>query len=203
MDTREQIIQESSKLLNRIGPSSMTMDMVAHSCGISKRTLYEKFPDKKSLIMECLRRDHERQDAEMRHIFDTAENCFDALFQVFTRARSYLQQTPAAFIDDIKRLYPELHAKHREKEKEFVIGLSQVLAKAQGEGHVMPNINTDIAAFLFLSTMRNLNENDRLADYGFSRVQVFEGAFLNFLRGIATIEGISYIDEFVNNQQKQ
>ena len=177
--------------------------MVAHSCGISKRTLYEKFPDKKSLIMECLHREHERQNAEMRHIFETAENCFDALFQVFTRARSYLQQTSAAFIDDIKRLYPELHAEHREKEKEFVIGLSQVLAKAQGEGHVMPNIDTDIAAFLFLSTMRNLNENERLADYGFSRVQVFEGAFLNFLRGIATIEGISYIDEFVNNQQKQ
>ena len=149
MDTREQIIQESSKLLNRIGPSSMTMDMVAHSCGISKRTLYEKFPDKKSLIMECLHREHERQNAEMRHIFETAENCFDALFQVFTRARSYLQQTSAAFIDDIKRLYPELHAEHREKEKEFVIGLSQVLAKAQGEGHVMPNIDTDIAAFMF------------------------------------------------------
>ena len=120
-----------------------------------------------------------------------------------TRFFRFLPEHAATCSRRRQPFYPELHAEHREKEKEFVIGLSQVLAKAQGEGHVMPNIDTDIAAFLFLSTMRNLNENERLADYGFSRVQVFEGAFLNFLRGIATIEGISYIDEFVNNQQKQ
>ncbi|MBR3101332.1 MAG: TetR/AcrR family transcriptional regulator [Muribaculaceae bacterium] len=200
MDTREQILQVSGNLLSRIGPSAMTMDMVAHSCGISKRTLYETFPDKKSLIMESLRRDHEKQDMVLQQIFATADNCFDALFKVFTHVRKYLQSTPMTFINELKRLYPEIHEKHKAKEKDFVMGLSQVLQKAQTEGHVMQDIDTRIAAFLFMTTMRNLNENDRLNDYGFDAVKVFEGAFLNFLRGIATIEGIQFIDDFIHNQ---
>ena len=78
--------------------------------------------------------------------------------------------------------------------------MSNVLRKAQDEGHVIKGINTDIAAFLFLSTMRNLHHSDRLKDYGFNDVEVFDGAFLNFLRGIATLEGIDYIDNLIKQR---
>lgn len=50
MDVKEHILQETQNILSRMGPQSMTMDMVARNCGISKRTLYEKFPDKETLI---------------------------------------------------------------------------------------------------------------------------------------------------------
>ena len=46
MDLKQRILQETSQLLFTVGIASMTMDMVARSCGISKRTLYEQFPDK-------------------------------------------------------------------------------------------------------------------------------------------------------------
>ncbi|MBQ3960991.1 MAG: TetR/AcrR family transcriptional regulator, partial [Muribaculaceae bacterium] len=54
MTTENRIIKESRALLKKIGASSMTMDMVARNCGISKRTLYEIFPDKKTLIKTCI-----------------------------------------------------------------------------------------------------------------------------------------------------
>ena len=77
MDNREIIISRAHKLLMDIGPTSMTMDMVARECGMSKRTLYEVFADKKTLILECLRADHDRNKEQVREIFRTAENCFD------------------------------------------------------------------------------------------------------------------------------
>ena len=46
MTTQSRIIKETRELMTRIGVSAMTMDMVARNCGISKRTLYETFPDK-------------------------------------------------------------------------------------------------------------------------------------------------------------
>ena len=57
MDTRERIVTECSQMLMSVGPASMTMDDVARACGISKRTLYETFPDKRTLISECIHRE--------------------------------------------------------------------------------------------------------------------------------------------------
>ena len=201
MDIKEHIIKEAGRLLQSIGPASMTMDTVARTCGISKRTLYEKFPDKLTLIKECLEAEHQRQDNDIKRIFEQSENCFAALFNVFTHLRHYMQSTSLAFMGDMKRLYPELFAKQREQEHNFVMGLSRVLTKAQDEGHVLPGINTQIAAFLFLTTMRNLNENERINDYDFTRIQAFDGAFLNFLRGIATKAGQEMIDQHIKQIQ--
>ena len=201
MSTQDHIISEAGKLLSRVGPQSMTMDMVARNCGISKRTLYENFPDKRTLIKECIDADHRKQSQEVKAIFASAPNCYDGLFQVYVRVRTYLQESSMNFVDEIKRLYPEIFAHQQEQEKQFVQGLSNVLHKAQDEGHVIKSINTDIAAFLFLSTMRNLHRSDRIKDYEFKDIEVFDGAFLNFLRGIATLEGIDYIDTLVKQRK--
>ena len=76
-------------------------------------------------------------------------------------------------------------------------GLSDTLRKALGEGYVMKSLNTAIAAFLFSNTMRNLHMTERLELYELNKVEVFDAAFLNFLRGISTIEGIAFIDSHV------
>jgi AcrR family transcriptional regulator len=98
-------------MLMSVGVTSMTMDTVAHACGISKRTLYEVFPDKRTLITECLKHNHEVKNAEVKAIFDHADNCFDAMFKVYSRAKAMYENTSVAFVNGIKRLYPEQEAR--------------------------------------------------------------------------------------------
>ena len=200
-DTRERIIQECNKMLMSVGPSSMTMDDVARACGISKRTLYEAFPDKRTLIMECIRRQHEVKNAEVKEIFETANNCFEAMYQVYQRARKMYKSTSVAFINDIKRLYPDIFDKHLENEKVTVDGISSVLRKAQDEGLVIKRINPEIAAYLFVLSMRELHEKARMNKYGFKDADLFDHVFISFLRGVATIKGIEMIEYLEHNQQ--
>ena len=201
MTTENRIIKESRALLKKIGASSMTMDMVARNCGISKRTLYETFPDKKTLIKTCIADEHKEQDQVLNEIFKTAENCYDALFKTYLYIRNYLNNTLMAFVNDIKRLYPDLFMERREKEMEVVEKLSKVLSKAQDQGYVASEVDARLAAFLFLNNMRDINENRRYEDYGFRAVDVFDGAFLNFLRGISTIEGIMTIKDYLEKEK--
>ena len=201
-DTRERIITEGSKMLMSVGPSSMTMDEVARACGISKRTLYETFPDKRTLIGECMHRHHEAKNAAVKEIFDTASNCFEAMYKVYERARKVFQSTSVAFINDIKRLYPDIFDQHMESEKVTVNGLAGVLRKAQDEGLVIKRINPDIAAYLFVLSMRELHEKANNNKYGFKEADLFDHVFISFLRGIATTKGIEMI-EYLENQQQQ
>lgn len=202
MDIKERIITESTKMLMSAGPASMTMDDVAHACGISKRTLYETFPDKRTLISECLHRHHEAKNAEVRQIFETADNCFDAMFQVYARAKVMYEKTSVAFVNDIRRLYPDIFEQHVNSEKVTVSGLANVLRKAQDEGLVIARINPEIAAYLFVMSMRELHNSKNAEKYGFKQSDVFEHVFISFLRGVATIKGIEMI-EYLENKQQQ
>ena len=202
MDTRERIVAECSRMLMSVGPTSMTMDNVARACGISKRTLYETFPDKRTLIGECIHREHELKNAAMKEIFSTSDNCFEAMFRVYQRARKMYETTSMAFINDIKRLYPDIFEKHMENEKTVIAGIASVLRQAQDEGLVIKRINPEIAAYLFSQSMRALHENSNGAKYGFKEEDMFDHVFISFLRGVATIKGIEMI-EYLENQQQQ
>jgi len=203
MDTRERIIIECNKMLMSVGVTSMTMDNVAHACGISKRTLYEVFPDKRTLITESIRYYHESKNAEVKEIFEHAENCFVAMFKVYSRAKAMYENTSVAFVNDIKRLYPDIFEQHINNEKVTVNGLADVLRKAQGEGLVIKRINPEIAAYLFVMSMRELHNSTNASKYGFKLSDLFEHVFISFLRGMATIEGIETIEHLEKKQQNQ
>ena len=181
MDTKERIVNECSRMLMSIGPTSMTMDDVARACGISKRTLYETFPDKRTLISECIHREHEAKNAQLKEIFNTSSNCCEAMFRVYKRARKMYEATSMAFVNDIKRLYPDIFEKHVENENTVITGIASVLRQAQG----------------LESRIR-----DTAAKYGFKEEDLFDHVFVSFLRGVATIKGIEMI-EYLENQQQE
>jgi len=204
MDIKERIITECNKMLMSVGVTSMTMDHVAHACGISKRTLYEVFPDKRTLITECIRHNHETKNAEVKEIFEHANNCFEAMFQVYSRAKRMYEQTSVAFVNDIKRLYPDVFEQHISSEKVTVDGLADVLRKAQDEGLVIKRINPEIAAYLFVVSMRELHNSNNGEKYGFKQSDLFDHVFISFLRGVASSKGIEMIDYLEQqNQEKQ
>ena len=203
MDTRERIINECSQMLMSVGPTSMTMDDVARACGISKRTLYETFPDKRTLIGECIRHEHEVKNAAMKEIFSTSSNCFEAMYRVYQSARKMYKATSVAFINDIKRLYPDIFEKHVENEKNVINGIASVLRQAQDEGLVIKRLNPEIAAYLFSQSMRILHEDSNGDKYGFKKEDMFDHVFVSFLRGVATIKGIEMIEYLEQQEQNQ
>jgi AcrR family transcriptional regulator len=58
-DKVQNILDHVSKLYHRYGIKSITMDDVARNLGISKKTLYEHFRDKKDLVGQVLQSEYE------------------------------------------------------------------------------------------------------------------------------------------------
>ena len=53
-ELRERIIMTATEAFTLKGIKCITMDDIAAALGISKRTLYEVFADKESLLKECI-----------------------------------------------------------------------------------------------------------------------------------------------------
>ena len=54
LDTRTKIIGKAAALFVESGIKGITMDELAEHLGMSKRTIYEHFADKKELVKECV-----------------------------------------------------------------------------------------------------------------------------------------------------
>lgn len=110
------------------------------------------------------------------------------------------------FFPEIRRMYPDLNRMiFTANEHKRVVDMSAVLREAQQQGLVEQRVNTDMAAFLFFVTTSSLNgvnqfseySLNRLSEFGFTQMEVMEGAFVNFLRGVATPKGLELIDSYL------
>ena len=197
MDLKEKILRTSLDLMMRIGPQSVTMDMVARDCGISKRTLYETFPNKHNLICDVIEYNQQQANAKFTQIFEQSANSFEALMGVYTVARELISKTSPVFLTDIKRLYPEAFDEYKTQELNHILSLAKVISKAKEEGLVLPGIKCKIAAYIFNNNMKYLHHMQDFPFPEYSATEVFDGAFLNFMRGMATTKGQEIIEDYV------
>lgn len=197
MDLREKILKTSTNLMMRIGPQSVTMDMVARDCGISKRTLYETFPNKHDLICDVIKYNQLQSNIKFTEIFEQSSNSFEALMGVYTVARDFIQKTSQVFLTDIKRLYPEAFNEYKNQEISHILSLAKIIRQAKDEGLALPGIKCKIAAFLLTNNMKNLHNMQDFPFREYTAAEVFDGAFLNFMRGIATTKGQEIIEDYV------
>jgi AcrR family transcriptional regulator len=74
MEVKRRIIEQASNMFFRYGIRTITMDEIAESLGISKRTLYESFATKEDLLKECIEFQHSEnlkmRDEVMREVGD-------------------------------------------------------------------------------------------------------------------------------------
>ncbi len=203
MELREKILRHSMELMLRIGPQAVTMDMVARGCGISKRTLYETFPTKHNLIISVIGYNQQQANAKFTQIFEQAANSFEALMGVYAVTREVIQKTSPAFMADIKRLYPEAFEEYKAQELNHILSMAKIIRRAKDEGLVLPGIKCKIAAYLFASNMNNLHHMQDFPFAEYSAAEVFDGAFLNFMRGMATTRGQQIIEDYVATHLNQ
>lgn len=201
MNTKEHILRETFSLMNRLGVQAMTMDMVAAACGMSKRTLYEQFGSKRSLVGQALRMVDEECGRDLKRIFAESANCFEAMLKTYLLIHNHIERTSTVLVHDVRRMFPELDGERGSKRLEMAAGLARVLHKAQAEGLVLDGIRAETAAFVFISSMQALHDVVHGSDVSVPKIDVFDMAFVTLMRGMATIKGVEYIDAFLSNNK--
>jgi AcrR family transcriptional regulator len=181
------------------------MDDIAKQLGISKRTIYENFRDKKELLMTVLEHAHSQSLKDDDDIFGSSQNSMEGLLRLIRKKKSVMNISLMKTMIELKRYYPEIIDEMRQKHSaEGIRNLEAIFIKGISEGVFRSDLNPKTSAFLF-STQANLVFTEQLNKIdlpasdsaGISALQVFEDLFLNFLRGISTQKGIKIIEKYM------
>ncbi len=105
------------------GIKSITMDDIATSLGISKRTLYEVFSDKETLLEECILKGQKEGDEFFEECTCHLRKCIGVLLKCYQRSIEQFHATNKKFFEDIKK-YPKAYAlmtnRHNQDSEETV-----------------------------------------------------------------------------------
>lgn len=199
VELRERIILAAVELFTTNGIKSITMDEIAASLGISKRTLYEVFPDKETLLEECILKSQKDGDIFVKGVIETSGNVLEVLLRCYQWSIERFHATNKKFFEDIKK-YPkayQLMKNNRNRGSEDTVNFFKEGVK---QGIFRDDVNFAIINLLVRDQLDLLMNSDICNEYSF--LEVYESIMFTFLRGISTEKGARVLEDFICEYRK-
>lgn len=199
VELRERIILAAVELFTTNGIKSITMDEIAASLGISKRTLYEVFPDKETLLEECILKSQKDGDIFVKGVIETSSNVLEVLLRCYQWSIERFHATNKKFFEDIKK-YPkayQLMKNNRNRRSEDTVNFFKEGVK---QGIFRDDVNFAIINLLVRDQLDLLMNSDICNEYSF--LEVYESIMFTFLRGISTEKGARVLEDFICEYRK-
>lgn len=199
-ELRERIIQTAVESFSAHEIKSITMDDIAASLGISKRTLYEVFSDKESLLEECILKSQQDTDAWLKDILATSNNVLEVILRCYQWSIEKFHATNRKFFEDLKK-YPkayELVKKNHNRSSEDTVNFFKEGVK---QGIFRGDVNFAIVNQLVRGQLDLLMNSNICDEYSF--LDVYESIMFTFLRGISTEKGAHELENFISEYREK
>lgn len=198
-ELKERIIVTATEAFTSKGIKSITMDDIATTLGMSKRTLYEVFEDKESLLKDCILKVQTERDRYLQEVYEQSHNVLEVILAVFQKSIEIFHSTNKRFFEDMKK-YPkvyEMMKNRRDSDSEktisfFKLGVEQGIFRA--------DINFAIVNLLVREQFDVLLNTEICKEYPF--IEVYESIMFTYIRGISTEKGAQVLEEFIQEYRK-
>lgn len=193
-ELRERIVVKAVESFTKNGIKSITMDDIAASLGISKRTLYEVFRDKETLLKECILKGQREMTEFLSRVLDNSANVMEVILICYQRSIEDFHNTNKRFFEDIKK-YPkiyELMNKYRDRDSDSTIAFFRMGVE---QGIFRSDVNFAIVNLLVREQLDLLMNTDVCKEYSF--LEVYESIMFTYIRGISTERGAKVLDDFI------
>jgi TetR/AcrR family transcriptional regulator, cholesterol catabolism regulator len=200
MELIDRIKEQAYNSYKKYGFRSVSMDNIAQELGISKKTIYQYFTDKDSLV-DAILCDELLKNKECA-ICDT-QNATNAVHEMFLAAKM-MQQTFAQmnpnFLYELKKYHYASFEKFVQFKDKFLYEIIKSnLQRGINEGVYRPEINIEILAAARIESIM-LVFNDGFANANkYSILEIELEMILHFLYGIVSKEGLQLIENYKNN----
>lgn len=194
-EQKDKILASVWELFFQYGIKSVTMDDIAAKLGISKKTLYQYFSNKKELVAQTCEWDFKNPEFSFMSEELREMNALNQYFEFFKFVNEKIQKRCDSLDYDLKKYYPEIW--NRFKQVKIIGFQNELLANLiQGveEGFYRKELNINFISKNLVSFYLNLS----ITEYKvFNDDEVFNADMhkeltMYHLHGICTEKGIKY-----------
>ena len=192
---RAKILEKSNDLFLNLGFKSVTMDEIASSLGVSKKTIYKYFENKTQLVA-----------AVTEYIFDTIctgidgicaleMNPIDELFSIKRLIMEHLKDEKSSPQYQLQKYYPKIYTSLKEKQFQIMQGcVIDNLKKGMQTGLYRDDIDVQFISRIYFNGMLGIKDKD-LFPLNVYAVNTLMNYYLEYhLRAISTEKGLQQLE---------
>jgi len=193
----QDFINKISEIYSRYGIKSVTMDDLARELGVSKKTLYLHFRDKKEVVEKVVHNLIQFQKCTISETLNTpGANAIDKLMMMTHFFAEHLKNSNASFAYDLQKYYSEIWNEVLEfKRGEIYRHIMDNIEEGKKQGLYRDDLNYEIIARIYVSRMEMYQTELWQPLEKFDLSEIFHTLFLYHIRGIANSKGLEYMEE--------
>lgn len=191
------IADEAEKLFSKYGIRAVTMDMIASELGMSKRTIYEKFSDKDTLLTYVIKTKAEKQKEVFVQLNGSSENVIELIFAIIQTAFSQVREMNPTYMMDLKKYH------HKVYETVFKRGVFRnsemsldIIKRGVDEAIFREDINIELVNEGIQGFIDSAHARDLFHSGEYTRYEIIDNLLINYLRGLSTEKGIILLIEY-------
>ena len=190
LETRIRILEIATEQFARFGVRAITMEDIARQAGISKKTIYQEFADKRDLVKEVFANILEEDRRRLSFILETEDGVIEHLVQTSQMMRERLSSINPMVILEVQKYFPEAWKMFETfKENTIQSDLVNVLEKGKELGYFRPEIDSQILAKVRMNQVTSAFDPSNFSNPEFNFVEEQMVLLDHFLHGIFTEKG--------------
>ena len=197
---KSRILDKGTELFFRYGVKTVTMDAIANELGISKKTIYQHFPDKDSMVFEVVKAFTEEDLAKWKELDRLYSNVIEKMFKSFEMTKDLITQMNPRLLYEIQKYFPKAFILFTEHSETCIHeNLIADFKKGAQFGYFRNDIDFELLARLRMAEVNFAFNPDF---YPNNKLPLYETQLVMldiFMRGILTEKGLTLYTSDQNN----
>lgn len=196
MTVYEQILTTAENLFFEAGVKSTTMDDLARTMGVSKKTIYQYVDNKADLVTKVLERHLQLETQMVEELFASSSNAIEQMFIISRHVTSSLKKLNPSIVSDLQKYYPKAWALIAQYKQDSIRKTIEAnIAKGIEEGLYRADVNPKIIS-RFYSTKADCVVDQRLFPFTeFAVIDVYYEFLNHHIRGLASEKGLKFLEQ--------
>lgn len=193
----QRITDKARELFFRYGLKSVTMDEIATSLGVSKKTIYHYYTDKDSIVEAVMLNEIQRGEQECNNYCNQSDNAVHEVFMTIDMMQEMLSTMNPALIFEMQKYHPKAFKMFNDHKHQFIYKIIKTnLERGQREELYRQELNAEILAKYRVESIFLPFHQDVFPMAKYNIFQVSLELMNHFLFGITTPKGQKLITKY-------
>lgn len=200
---RDKILNAAAEMFLTFGFKSVTMDDIAHSIGVSKKTIYANYSTKTKLVQ-----------ATAEHIMQNIKNGIDEIrsrklnpvienFEIKRFVNQHLKGEKTSPHFQLKKYYPKIFEKLQSNQFEVLHNcVGENIERGIKAGYYRKNLNIQFITRIHFVCMMGIKDKEIFPVEEFDEKKLMDDLLEYHLRATCTKEGLNILEDYINKNEK-
>lgn len=196
-ENKIKVCETAYQMFTRYGIKSVTMDELARELSMSKRTLYEIFGDKNTLVKSTVELYIEQEKKDLQYIIENSADAINEVALISLHLKKVFMSLNPAVMFDLKKYHRDAHDLHEEFKEDCILNcISDNIERGKKEGYYRKDLRTDILTKMRLAQIETGFDPDVFPQSEFTLYDVHLQLFKHFILGMVTPEGYELFEKY-------